>query len=120
MENTTNQADDAAGLTEEEAARVEYTDDAVAVTLLEPLTFKASKLDDERTIERLVLPKKIKGKHLQAMDKAAGEMGKTLALLATLARIPVAAAGELDARDIDVAMKAVTPFLPKLPATGRY
>lgn len=107
-------------LTPEEAARVRYTDDGVIVTLLEPLTFKPGKLDDERTITELAMPNKIKGKHLQAMDKASGEMGKTLALLATLARIPVAAAGELDSRDIDVAMKAVTPFLPKLQATGRY
>jgi len=107
------------GISEDEADRVTYTDDSVIVQLQEPLTFKPGKLDDERTVDVLTMPKKVRGKHLQAMDKANGEMGKTLALLCALARIPIAAAGELDARDVDLAMRAMFPFLPKPQATGR-
>lgn len=108
-----------AGLTEEDLARVEHTADAVIITLVEPLTFTASKLDGERTLEALTLPRSVKGKHLMAMDKAEGEMGKTLALVAALARIPMHAARELDGRDFDLVMHAILPFLPKLRGTGR-
>jgi hypothetical protein len=108
--------DDAAA--DEDMARVEYTDDAVIVTLLDPLTFKRSKLDEEKTLEALTLPRKIKGKHLKAMDKAPGEMGKTLALIASLANIPASAADDLDGRDVDLILQAMTPFLPKLRGTG--
>lgn len=114
-----NEMDDDVGLSDEEVARVTYTDEAVVVTLQEPLTFKPGKLDDERTLEALTLPKKVKGKHLQAMDKASGEMGKTLALIGSLARIPVTAAAEMDARDVDLVMRAMFPFLPKPQVTGR-
>lgn len=106
-------------LTEDDLARIEHTDDAVIVTLVAPITFKPSKLDGERTLEVLTLPRSVKGKHLMAMDKAAGEMGKTLALLAALARIPMHAAQELDGRDVNVAMQAITPFLPRPRRTGK-
>lgn len=104
--------------TEDDMTRVEYTDDAVIVTLLEPLVFKRSKLDDEQTLEALRLPRRVKGKHLKAMDKAAGEMGKTLALIASLASIPASAADDLDGRDVDLILQAMMPFLPKLRGTG--
>lgn len=99
--------------------RVEHTDTAIVVTLLEPLTFKPSKLDDERTLDKLTLPRKVLGKHLKAMDQATGELGKGLALIAALARIPVRATDDLDARDVDLIMGVMEPFLPKLRATGR-
>lgn len=111
--------EDEDGLTEAKLARVEHTDTAVVVTLLEPLTFKPNKLDEERTLDKLTLPRKVLGKHLKAMDQANGDLGKSLALIAALARIPARAAEELDARDIDLVMGVMEPFLPRLPGTGR-
>lgn len=107
------------GFAEEDQTRIEHTDTAVIVTLLEPLTFKPSRMDDERTLDKLTLPRKVLGKHLKAMDQQAGDLGKSLALIAALARIPVRAAEELDARDIDLVMGAMEPFLPTLRAIGR-
>lgn len=106
--------------TAEKVGRIEHTSDSVIVHLAQPVTFKASKLDAERTVETLTLPRGVKGKHLKAMDKVQGEMGKTLALIAALASIPVQAADELDGRDVDLAMQAMMPFLPKLQGTGMY
>lgn len=108
-----------AGLTDDDLARITDDETTVTLRLVEPITFKASKLEGERTIEELVIPKGVKGKHLVAMDKAEGEMGKTLALIAALARIPVHAARELDGRDVDLALYAILPFLPKLRGTGK-
>lgn len=106
-------------LTDEERARIEDQGDALVVTLAEPITFKASKLDGERTVEALTLPKRIKGKHLKKMDQASGEIAKGLALVAALAGLPTHAMDELDARDMDLCLLAVEPFLPKRRATGR-
>lgn len=108
------------GFTEAELARIEHTDTAIVVTLTEPITFKPSKMDDERTLDRLTLPRTVKGKHLKAMDQAQGEMGKTLALIAALARVPARAADDLNSADIDLVMRVVEPFLPKPRATGRF
>lgn len=94
------------------SARIEHTDDSVIVMLHEPLSYTTSKLDGERTLERLTMPKKIKGKHLVATDQAQGEMGKALALLAKLAGIPRHAAHELSGKDIDLCMEAIEPYLP--------
>ncbi|MEX2334729.1 MAG: phage tail assembly protein [Pseudohongiella sp.] len=98
--------------------RVEHTPDAVIITLLEPLTFKRSKMDDEETLEALTLPRQVKGKHLKAMDQADGEIGKSMALLAKLARVPVHVLDELDSRDFELAMEAMEPFLPERRKTG--
>lgn len=106
-------------LTEEELARIEDAGDAIRVVLSEPLTFMASKLDGERTLEVLTLPKKIKGKHLKALDKAEGEMSKSMALMAKLAGIPPHACDEMDGRDIVLCLEAIKPFLPRPPRTGR-
>ena len=93
-------------------------DGGFTLHLEEPITFKASKMDEEKTVDRLDFPAKLKGKHLKAMDQAEGEMGKTLALIAKLANIPRHAADELDSRDIGRAMEVIEPFLPHAPATG--
>ena len=106
-------------LTEEEQARIEDRGDALVVTLLEPLTFKPSKLDDERTVEALTLPKRIKGKHLKKMDQVTGQVSQGLALIAALAGVPAFAMDELDARDLDLCQVAIEPFLPKRRKTGR-
>lgn len=106
-------------LTDEERARIEDQGDALVVKLAEPITFKASKLDGERTVETLTLPKRVKGKHLKKMDQASGEIAKGLALVAALAGLPAHAMDELDARDMDLCLLAVEPFLPKRRATGR-
>lgn len=112
-------ASDDIDLTDEELARIQDAGDAFQVTLCEPLVFTASKLDGERTLEALTLPKKVKGKHLKAMDKAEGEMGKSMALVAKLAGIPPHACDEMDGRDIVLCLEAVKPFLPRPPRTGR-
>lgn len=106
-------------LSDEERARIDDQGDALVVTLLEPLTFKPSKLDDERTVEALTLPKRVKGKHLKKMDQVTGEVSQGLALLAALAGVPAHAMDELDARDMDLCLVAVEPFLPKRRKTGR-
>lgn len=106
-------------LTDDEQARIEDRGDALVITLLEPLTFKPSKLDDERTVEALTLPKKIKGKHMKKMDQVQGEISKGLALVAALAGVPTFVMDELDARDMDLCLVAVEPFLPKRRKTGR-
>lgn len=92
--------------------RIEHTANSVIVALHEPITFIESNADGEQTIDRLVFPRKVKGKHLLATDEAEGEMGKSLALLAKLAGIPRIAAHEMDGRDIDLCMEAIEPFLP--------
>lgn len=86
--------------------------------LSEPITFKPSKMDAEKTVDRLDFPAKLKGKHLKAMDQAEGEMGKTLALIASAAGVPKQATDELDSRDITLAMGELESFLPMRPATG--
>lgn len=106
-------------LTEDEEARIDDQGDAMVVTLVEPLTYRHSKLDGERTVETLRLPKRVKGKHLKKMDQAQGEIGKGLALVAALASVPAHAMDELDARDMDLCLVAVEPFLPKRRKTGR-
>ena len=99
--------------------RVTRDESTVSVRLLEPLVFTANKMDGERTLDTLTFPRGIKARHLLAMDKADGDMGKTLALIAALARIPPAAAHELDGRDLELIMTVIEPFLPGLQGTGR-
>lgn len=106
-------------LTEEERARLDDTGEALVVTLVEPLTYRHGKLEGERTLEALTLAKRVKGKHLKKMDQASGEIGKGLALVAALAGVPAHAMDELDARDMDLCLVAVEPFLPKRRKTGR-
>ena len=106
-------------LTDDEQARMDDQGDALVITLVEPLTFVANKFDGERTVETLSLPKKVKGKHLKKMDQASGEIGKGLALVAALAGVPASAMDELDARDMDLCLVAIEPFLPKRRKTGR-
>lgn len=106
-------------LTEEERARLDDTGEALVVTLVEELTYRHNKLEGERTLEALTLPKRVKGKHLKKMDQASGEIGKGLALVAALAGVPAHAMDELDARDMDLCLVAIEPFLPKRRKTGR-
>ena len=111
-------ADYLSGLSEDELARIKDHGDKVEITLIDPLTYKHSKLDGERTLTSLTLAKKIKGKHMKAMDKASGEISQVLALAAALAGVPVNAMDELDARDLDLITAVLEPFLPKSRKTG--
>jgi len=106
-------------LTDDERARIDDQGDTLVIALEEPLTYTRSKLDDPVTIESLRLPKKIKGKHLKKMDQASGEIGKGLALVAAVAGVPAHAMDELDARDMDLCLVAIEPFLPRRRGTGR-
>ena len=105
-------------LTDEERARIQDLGDALQVTLVEPITYKHSKLDGERTLTELRLVKKVKGKHMKAMDKATGEISQALALVAALSGVPAHAMDDLDARDLDLVQELIGPFLPKSRATG--
>ncbi|MDI5994407.1 phage tail assembly protein [Pseudomonas sp. MDMC216] len=105
-------------LTDEERARIQDLGDALQVTLVEPITYKHSKLDGERTLTELRLVKKVKGKHMKAMDKADGEISQALAMVAALSGVPAHAMDELDARDLDLVQELIGPFLPKSRATG--
>lgn len=107
-----------AELSDEERARVQDQGDVVQITLIEPITYKHSKLDGDRTVTVLTLAKKVKGKHMKAMDKAVGAVSQGLALIAALAGLPVHAMDELDARDLDLAQVVIDPFLPKSQRTG--
>lgn len=108
-----------AELDDDERSRVEDLGDAIQVTLLEPLTFVQSKLDGQRTVESLRLPKKVKGKHLKKLDTVTGEVSASLALMAGLANVPTHALDELDARDLELMSTVMDPFLPKSRRTGR-
>lgn len=105
-------------LTDEERARVQDVGDALQVTLVEPITYRHSKLDGERTLTELHLPKRVKGKHMKAMDKAQGEISQGLALVAALSGVPAHAMDELDSRDLGLVQELISPFLPKSRATG--
>ncbi|MFV2949669.1 phage tail assembly protein [Pseudomonas japonica] len=106
-------------LTEEERARIQDLGDAIQITLLEPFIYRHSKLDGERTVTELRLVKKVKGRHLKSLDKAEGEIGKTLAMLSAMSGLPIHAMDELDVRDIEVAGVVIEPFLPKPRKTGQ-
>lgn len=59
----------------------------------------------------LDLPERLKAKHLRYTDKGAGEVGKTLALLAGLGDQPVKVLDELDAKDLEALAAHLEPFL---------
>lgn len=119
MARVQDQKDQGAELTEEEQKRIQDLGDAIQITLIEPFTYRQSKLDGDRTITELRLVKKVKGRHLKALDKAEGEIGKTLAMLSAMSGLPIHAMDELDVRDIEVAGVVIEPFLPKPRKTGR-
>lgn len=98
--------------------KIIYESDCVIIKLDYPFSFKPSKMDPEKTVGELRLPKTIKGKHVKKMDQAPGDMGKSMALLAALAGMPPAAIDEMDARDIIGALEVVKPFLPASLQTG--
>jgi len=99
--------------------KIKYIEDGAVIQLDEPITYKASKLDEEKTVSEIELTTRIKGKHLKAMDQAEGEVGKSLALIAKLSGLPRFAADELSGRDFAAAMEVIEPFLPGSPTTGR-
>lgn len=108
-----------AELDEGELSRVKDLGDTIQITLLEPLIFVQSKLDGQRTVEALRLPKQVKGKHLKKLDTVSGEVSASLALMAALADVPTHALDELDARDLELMSTLMDPFLPKSRRIGR-
>lgn len=107
-----------AELDDDERSRVEDLGDSIVVKLLEPLKFLQSKIDGERAVEELQLPKRVKGKHLKKLDSVKGEVTQSLALMAALAGVPAHALDELDARDLELMTTVMGPFLPKSRKTG--
>ncbi|WP_028574357.1 phage tail assembly protein [Desulfonatronovibrio hydrogenovorans] len=101
-----------------EQEKIIYESDCVIFKLDFPFSFKPSKMDPEKTLEELRLPKSVKGKHMKKMDQAPGEMGKSMALLAALAGLPPTAIDEMDSRDVADALEVIKPFLPASLQTG--
>lgn len=90
------------------------------VKLKYPITYTADRFDGggERTVEELRIPSRIKVKHLRAMDKSQGEVGKSLALIAAVTGLPKAAIDEMDAEDLAAATDALSAPLSGRPETG--
>lgn len=66
------------------------------------VTLKGPSGETEKVVEviNFDFPDRIKAKHLRATDGAAGEVGKTLALLAYFGDQPVKVLDEMDAEDL--------------------
>ena len=106
-------------LTDDERARIQDLGDTLQITLAKPFTYKHSKLDGARQLTELRLAKQVKGKNLKALDHAgSGEMAQSLALVASLADVPLHAMDELDLIDAEVVMALIEPFLPKARRTS--
>lgn len=70
------------------------------------------------TITELKL-RKPKGKILKAMDKAQGDVGKSLALIAAMAGLPPSTMDELGPSDFAELGEFIAGFFPGLLPTGR-
>jgi hypothetical protein len=77
----------------------------IEIKLQYPIT-----IGDER-IEALTIKRRAKAKDLKAMDGISGEIGKSAALLAQLADVPVSYIDQMDAADFTRAAAVVADFL---------
>ena len=66
----------------------------VTISLTRPIM-----VEDEETWE-LMIPERVKGSHMMAMDQADGAFAKQLHLVAALAKIPFPSAKQIDAVDL--------------------
>jgi len=77
-----------------------------------PLTW----VDDE--ISEIIIPDRLKAKHLKAMDTGEGEIGKMISLLAELAKVPVSIMGDLDIVDMNALAEVIGDLLGESQETG--
>lgn len=80
-------------------------------TLKEPITFKGLE------VKELVF-KPLKVKHLEDMDKAEGNTGKMVALIASVTGVTIAAVREIGIEDFSAIAKIAGDLLGKLQPTG--
>ncbi|MCE7510257.1 phage tail assembly protein [Alloalcanivorax xenomutans] len=76
-----------------------------ATTITVKLDYPVSLYDEferrEYNVTELELPKRLKAKHLRALDSAQGEISQTLALLVSITGYPKSVIDELDAEDLE-------------------
>lgn len=94
--------------------------EATTIKLKYPFTYKEDRVDggDERHLTEVTIPSRIKAKHLRAMDRDEGEVGKVLALLRAVTGLAKDAINNLDAEDVATLTEALNRPLGVLPATG--
>ncbi|MEE9302823.1 MAG: phage tail assembly protein [Thiotrichaceae bacterium] len=80
------------------------------------LKFPLTWVDDE--ITEIIIPERLKAKHLKAMDTGEGEIGKMLSLLAELANVPVSVMGNLDLVDMNSLAEVIGNLLGESQETG--
>ncbi len=92
-------------------------DAPITITLTHPIEIKNGEGEIIETIRQLTLPR-AQAKHLRAMDKATGDVGKSLALIAALAGVPPSHLDGLDGEDFMVLSGALADFLGVPQPTG--
>lgn len=95
------------------------TDTLATVTLQYPitLTLKGAQGEREETIAELQFARP-KAKHLRAMDKEAGEVGKLMALISALSGQPMRVIEAMDGADMTACGRVLADFLGTSPPTG--
>ena len=73
---------------------------------------------NDEIIETLTFPERLQVKHLRAMDEASGEVGKIVALIASITTLPKAAVDQIDAEDFTELSREIADFLPVAQPTG--
>lgn len=92
----------------------------IVVKLQHPVKYQGDKFEGggERELTEIRLPSRIKAKHLRAMDREKGEMGKALALVQAMTGLPQVAVDEIDSVDVVAITEALASPLSGLPGTG--
>lgn len=70
------------------------------------------------TLDSIEIPDRFKVKHLRAMDRSEGEIGKVIELLSELTQVPPSVIGEIDAEDMTELGSIIGDRLGKPPETG--
>jgi len=75
---------------------------------------------NDKLVDSIEFPDRVKLKHLKAMDSANGDIGKIAALIGVLADLPAYAVDQIDAEDLDAISnnEVFAGFLDRAPATG--
>lgn len=84
------------------------------------ITLKFPVNHNDKLVDKIEFPDRIKLKHLKAMDDAKGEVGKVAALIGTLADLPAYVVDQIDAEDLEAisSNEMFAGFLERSPATG--
>ena len=85
--------------------------DEIVITLQHPVLANGEELRELRL-------QRPKVKHLKALDRAVGDVARTAALIAELARIPPSAVDLIDADDFRACGQVLAGFFSGRPPTG--